>query len=234
LANLDAALEKFAKASVKAEVLDLRATPARSDFDLAAEVCRRWVSKGKPLFTVQRRGSAAGLVFTSKGDAAGQGMLVVLISAENAGSAEVIAGTLRLLAHAIVIGQKTRGQAVEMTETTLSSGAHLHFAVGEVKLANGETIGSEGVTPDLPVVMSIEATAQILAKEQEQGIAATQAEPERPRLNEAALVAGRNPEIDALENAPRLRVNGKIPHDAALQRALDLVASVAVFGPPKK
>src|SRR5262249_15080537 len=40
--ELDAALQKFTSATLPALVLDLRATPAGSDFEQTAEICRRF------------------------------------------------------------------------------------------------------------------------------------------------------------------------------------------------
>jgi hypothetical protein len=56
-------------------------------------------------------------------------------------------------------------------------------------------------------------------------------EASRPHLNEAALISGRNPELEAMEAAQRRKTNpekGGV-HDAVLQRGLDLVTSIGVF-----
>jgi hypothetical protein len=56
-------------------------------------------------------------------------------------------------------------------------------------------------------------------------------EAERPHLNEAALLAGRNPEIEAMETAQRRGRAGEkpLPRDPVVQRALDLVTSLAIY-----
>ena len=65
------------------------------------------------------------------------------------------------------------------------------------------------------------------------GLAPLLEEKERPHLSESALVAGLNPEIDAMREAQKLREKGepaKPPlRDATLQRALDYIASVTVY-----
>jgi hypothetical protein len=56
-------------------------------------------------------------------------------------------------------------------------------------------------------------------------------ENERPHLNEAALISGKNPELEAMEAAQR-RGHGPekaTVHDPVLQRALDLVTSIGIF-----
>jgi C-terminal processing protease CtpA/Prc len=229
-AELDKALEALLANPPAACVLDLRATPRGMDYELAAEICRRFCPKGKALFTVKSHDAPQEQVFTSKTDPKYHGMLLALTSAENAGSAEVIAGTLRAQAKAIVIGQTTRGEAAEYAELKLASGKLLRYATAEVQPGGGESIVPGGLKPDLPVDMTPEAMAEVLRLELEQGTAPLLAETSRAHMNEAALVAGRNPEVDAVEASQEARAKTKKPpRDAVLQRAVDLVTSVAVF-----
>jgi len=54
----------------------------------------------------------------------------------------------------------------------------------------------------------------------------------RPHMNEAALLAGTNPEVEAAEAAQqrRGRLSEKVPaHDPVLQRALDVVTSLEIY-----
>jgi hypothetical protein len=54
-------------------------------------------------------------------------------------------------------------------------------------------------------------------------------DPGRPHLNEAALLAGTNPELEAAEQRrARAQVN-LAPRDSVLQRALDLVTSLEIY-----
>ena len=57
-------------------------------------------------------------------------------------------------------------------------------------------------------------------------------EPDRPHLNEAALLAGTNPEIEAAQTAQQRRARGgeKPPlHDPVMQRAVDVITSIGVY-----
>jgi hypothetical protein len=52
----------------------------------------------------------------------------------------------------------------------------------------------------------------------------------RPHLNEAALISGKNPELEAMEAAQKRKTPEKSGvHDPVLQRALDLVTSIGIF-----
>jgi hypothetical protein len=230
VSELDAALKTFAEKALAAVVLDLRATPASSDFELAAEVSRRFAPKGKVLFTLKQP-AAKDQIFTSKDDPRIRGVLVVLTQADTAGSAEIIAATLRAHAAAMIIGQKTKGQTAEFTEVPLGDGRRLRVAVAEATLSEGGSLLAEGVKPDLPVDVSAEITAAVLQHGLEKGAGSLVVESDRPRMNEAALVAGTNPEIDAMQAAQRTRGEKPklAPRDAVLQRAIDFVTAIAIY-----
>jgi hypothetical protein len=232
IAELDAALNTFSGKPLAAVVLDLRATPAGSDFEQAAEVCKRFSPKGKVLFTVRKPIAQQELILTSKDEPRFQGLLVVLVDSDTAGAGEVIAATLRAHAKAMVIGQETKGEAVEFAGVPLPSGKLLRIAVAEVTLPEETNIFPAGLTPDLTVDVAQEVTDALLKEALDGGVTQLVMETERPRMNEAALVAGTNPELDALQAAQE-RARGEKPKlppkDAVLQRALDLVTTISIY-----
>jgi C-terminal processing protease CtpA/Prc len=131
----------------------------------------------------------------------------------------------------VVIGQKTKGAAAEFAEFPLGSGRVLRLAVAEVLLPGDISVVPEGLKPDVPVEIAPDLEAAVLAQELEKGVAPFVFETERTRLNEAALVAGTNPELDAAQAAQANR--GQRPkspmRDPILQRAIDLITSVSIF-----
>ena len=64
---------------------------------------------------------------------------------------------------------------------------------------HGQSLYPQGVKPDLPVDLSAVDKRQIFLASREKGMGPFVFETERPHLNEAALIAGTNPEIEALE-----------------------------------
>jgi hypothetical protein len=71
---------------------------------------------------------------------------------------------------------------------------------------------------------------QIFRLSAEKGMAPFVYETERPHLNEAALIAGTNPELDVAEAQRRNRGREKQPaRDPVVQRALDLVTSLEIY-----
>ena len=231
LAALDAALADIAAKKVGAVILDLRATPAGSEFAQAAEVCKRFCPKGKVLFTVKKPTVREEQVLTSKEEPKFTKLLVALVDSDTAGAAEIIAAVLRTHAKAMVIGQRTRGEAVEFSDIALPSGKLLRVAVAEAALPDATPVFPGGVKPDLAVEVSPETTAGVLQQGLESGVAPLVQETERQKMNEAALVARRNPELDALQAAQAGKgEKPKAPlRDVVLQRALDFITTIGLY-----
>ncbi|PYL39755.1 MAG: hypothetical protein DMF34_03205 [Verrucomicrobia bacterium] len=229
LKAMDKKLEEFGAKKIGAMIVDLRASGA-SDFAIAAEFAKRFCAKGKLLFTVRKPAARQDRAFSSDRDPAFQGLLLVLVDGETAGGAEAIAGALRLYDKALIIGQPSAGRAVEYSDLALPSGKVLRVAVAEAVLPEGQSLFSDGIKPDLPVAMSVSEKRQIFQLSAEKGMAPFVYETERPHLNEAALLAGTNPEVDAAEAQRRNRGREKQPtRDPVLQRALDLVTSLEIY-----
>lgn len=231
VAALDAALAAFGAKKPDAAVIDLRASSGSSDFDVAAEFAKRFCGKGKALFSIRKAGGKQTRGFASDREAAFSGLIVVLADADTSGSAEAIAATLRTNNKALVIGGPTAGRAVEYSEQKLASGKSLRIATAEALAADGKSLFPGGVQPDLRVDMPAAEKREIFVQSRDKGMSQFVFETERPHMNEAALMAGRNPEVDAIETAQRRARSGDKPplHDPVAQRAVDVVTSISVF-----
>lgn len=228
---LDANLKTFAAKKVDALVIDLRASTATNDFATASEFAKHFCPKGKPLFSLRKTTVRQERIFTSDRDPSYQGLTIILADGDTAGAAEAIAGTIHLYDRALVIGQPTAGRAVEYSDLKLPSGKVLRVAVGEAVLPEDRPLFPGGLKPDVPVEMPAADKREIFQQSREKGMTPFLVENERPHLNEAALISGKNPELEAMEAAQR---RGRGPEkttvrDPVLQRALDLVTSIAIF-----
>jgi hypothetical protein len=232
LQALDKSLSNFAAKNVNALAVDLRASQATTDLPLAAEFAKRFCPKGKTLFTLRKPAGRQDRVFSSDRDPAFRGLVMVLTDGDTIGAAEAIAAALRFYNRALLIGQTTAGRAAEYSDLSLPSGKILHVAVAEMISPDGRALFPEGIKPDLPVDMSMADKRQIFQLSGEKGMGPFVYEGGRPHMNEAALLAGTNPEVEAAEAAQQRR--GRAPekppaHDPVLQRALDVVTSLEVY-----
>jgi C-terminal processing protease CtpA/Prc len=231
LQDMDKSLGNFAAKKVDALIIDLRCSQGTNDFAVAAEFAKRFCLKGKPLFTLRKPAARQDRVLTSDRDPAFQGLIMVLADGETSGAAEALAAALRFYDKALVIGQPTAGRAVEYSDLPLPSGKILRVAVAEAVSPEGRSLFTDGIKPDLPVEMPTADKRQIFQLSAEKGMGPFVYETGRPHMNEAALLAGTNPEVEAWGAAqPRGRASEKPPpHDPVLQRALDVVTSLEVY-----
>ena len=226
LGAMDNKLAEFGK-KIDALIVDLRASTTTTDFGIASDFAKRFCPKGKTLFTLHKA-SKQDRAFTSDRDPAYQGLIIVLTDAETSGGAEIIAAALRFYDKALLIGQATAGRAVEYSDLPLPSGKLLRVAASEALSADGHSLYPAGVKPDLPVEMSMVDKRYVFQLSMEKGLGPFIYETERPHMNEAALIAGTNPELESAEQR-RGRMQDRSPRDAVLQRALDLVTSLEVY-----
>jgi carboxyl-terminal processing protease len=194
--------------------------PPGSDFQLAADILSRFVPKGRVLFKLVKQKEGQERIYTSAADPIFSGPIAVLVSPENAGTAEAIAGTLRNEVHALIVGQKTSGRAVEYEQYLVGEGLVLTVAVGKLVILGTPTIFPNGLMPDIPVTFPKQQQDAVLGFYDE----------ERPHTNEAALVAGKNPDLD--EYVTEYTNRNSKPHppkDLVLQRAIDFLTTISVF-----
>jgi len=232
LQALDRSLNAFAGKNVNALIVDLRASQGADDLAVAAEFAKRFCPKGKAIFTLRKPAGRLDRVFNSDRDPAFRGLVMVLADGDTAGAAEAIAAALRFYDKALVIGQPTAGRAADYSDLPLPNGKILRLAVAEMISPEGRSLFPEGVKPDLPVEMSLADKRQIFQLSGEKGMSPFVYEVGRPHMNEAALLAGTNPEVEAAEAMQQRfgRAPEKPPpHDPVLQRALDVITSLEVY-----
>jgi hypothetical protein len=232
LQALDKSLSNFGGKKVNALIVDLRASQATDDLALAAEFAKRFCPRGKTIFTLRKPTGRQDRGFNSDRDPAFRGLVMVLADGDTAGAAEAITAALRFYDKALVIGQPTAGRAAEYSDLPLPTGKILRLAVGEMISPEGRSLFPEGVKPDLPVEMSLADKRQIFQLSGEKGMSPFVYEAGRPHMNEAALLAGTNPEVEAAEAAQQRRGRSQEkppPHDPVLQRALDVITSLEVY-----
>jgi hypothetical protein len=246
------ALKDWSGKSVGAVVLDLRGTPASSDFQTASELEGLFCPKGTEMFSLHAGTGRAFTTFAADASPAAKandgmvaqaspalsysagadqlfaGILVVLVDGETGEAPEAAAASLRTCAKALMVGDKTAGRAFEYRDFPLD-GAVLRVAIARVILPDGKEPGEDGVKPDIEVALGGVSKQEIMRSIAANGVDSVIEEHDRPHLNEAALVAGSSPEVDELEAeaAGKKPVEGLI--DRQLQRALDLVTSITIY-----
>jgi hypothetical protein len=226
-----ATLDGLEEKPVKSLILDLRG--ATGDFESAAEFARLLCPKGQLLFTLEKPSAKQERLFTSNRSPAFEGLVIVLTDSETRGPAEALAATLRVNLGAMIVGSDTAGAAVEFESLPLGGKAVLRLAVSRVTLPGSRPLYPGGIKPDIPVSLPLETRRLIFERSAENGVGPFVFESTQTRLDEAALVARTNPEIDYVRSQQKRSDNPPALRDTVLQRAVDLATAIQFYKPAK-
>lgn len=219
-------------------VLDLRFADGR-DFAASARASSLFFAGGEPIldwgegvFAAPGRSNQ----FTAP--------VAILVNARTRGSAEALAAALRSGGRAVVIGDRTAGEASLLRDFTLSTGRVLRLAVAPVRTGDGQAIAGEGLTPDIRVAIPVDAerryvlepyapSSSAVSGAAAHGSDTTQAPFGRRRVTEAELIRNKRQSL-GLPDLPEPTNPGKEPHsgtaphvqDPALARGLDFVTGL--------
>ncbi len=232
--RLDRALMDLRQLDAGRLILDLRASAGSTNLDQAGRLASRFVPKGTELFRV--RGVDAGSEETIRSEfdgARGPLKLWVLISSLTAGSGEVLAACLKVHAKAMLVGDTTRAEPSESRSIELNERVSLRLPVRDPIFAGIKPLFAGGLQPDVPVKVAFQEMLELLARESKnQCLADFLKEPVYLRMNEAALVSGDNPELEAQIQAALRPSQERAPiRDAVLQCALDAIAALEILRP---
>jgi Peptidase family S41 len=226
LPQLDSGLNEFRTAA--GLILDLRTMPQTTEYALAAAIASRFVPKGEPIFKLVRESHEK--PFSSSADPVYQGPIVVLVDHTDAGVPEVVAGVLREKAHALIIGEKTSGRAVEYKQFPIGKRLLLSVATTQIEMPGLPPLFPNGLAPDIAVPVDATEEANVLQLGDTKGIFDLVKDEERLHTNEAALVSGKSPDIDSFEADQAAGGTARAePKDVMIQRSLDFLTAVGIY-----
>ena len=135
----------------RAVILDLRGDPG-GFISAADDVITQFVTSGETFETHGRNGVDRHQVGSQH--AAPAVPLAVLVDANSASAAEIVAGSLQVHNRAKLVGTTTFGKGSVQEDFELSDGSDIHLTVERWFLPNGQTIDHKGLTPDVPVKLA--------------------------------------------------------------------------------
>ncbi len=212
--------------ALRGMVIDLRFAGG-TDYGAAAEFAGLFADKEPAVI------KAAKDVFkASAGDKAILIPVMVLANRETAGAAEAAAAGLREIKAALIIGNKTAGQATAFEDFKMSTGDTVRIATEPVQLGNGKAIPLGGVVPDILVTVLPDEEKRFLKDPYFVDKSGDRSTNTNRRITEADLVRQRKEGISLeqvvsdRENEPANRV--AIVTDPSLARALDVLKALTV------
>jgi hypothetical protein len=229
--RMESELRDFTQLGARHLILDLRATPAGGTLADAAGLAGCFIGEGSPIFSVRTSvGTGAPLVGTRAPVA--RLRVLLLTGPRTAGPVEAFAAALRVRVGATVLGSPTRGEAADFEVVPLQDGRALRLPTKLAVVPEIPGLFPGGLQPDVPCNVSQDAGDAALRQATGDGrVAPLLAETERPRLNEAALVAGRNPEMELWIQTQLQKKQGVPPppvpaRDEALRLAVDFLTAL--------
>jgi carboxyl-terminal processing protease len=136
----------------KGIVLDLRENPG-GFVDAASAVISDFVSSGET-YELRGRTGTVERHDVSGDHAAPTTPLVVLVDANSASAAEILAGSLQVHRRAKLVGTVTFGKGSVQQDFPLADGADIHLTIKRWYLPDGTTIDHKGLTPDVTVTLA--------------------------------------------------------------------------------
>jgi carboxyl-terminal processing protease len=115
-----------------------------------------------------------------------KGRVVVIVDATTASAGEMFASALRENNRALIVGQKTSGEALPSVAVSLPTGAIMQYPIADYRSAQGNVIEGRGVAPDREI--SLGRTSLLAGKDDQ--------------LNEALRLAADSNGFDALTVVP--------------------------------
>ncbi len=231
-ATLKEALTALAGTETSTVILDLRAPAPDAEPAVVAAFAGLFLPRDTVLFTLDSPvKTAAEPVWTRP--------LMVLIDRDTCNAGEILAAVLQRNHRAFLLGATTRGRTAAITSLPVRRGdggvLTLQFTGRPAGFPAGPDPFGKGVVPDMPVKEDEKNKAAVFALQAKEGPAATVIHPPRPRVNEAALVAGVNPEWpDRISKTSRPSTPEPQPlTDHALRQAMDIAISKSILDPAK-
>jgi carboxyl-terminal processing protease len=205
--ELSKALDELEKQGVQALILDLRNNPGGL-LNSAVDVCAQFLPPNTKVVSTQGRVASQQHDYSTSGVKKERPNfpMVVLINEGSASGAEIVAGALKDLHRAVLVGETTFGKGSVQNVMQLPDGSAVRFTTAKYYTPSKQVIQGNGVTPNIPVA---------LTAEQERSLFALRSSGEMKPEEQKNLIKAKDPQmlraIDALkgvmiyaqENAPK-------------------------------
>jgi carboxyl-terminal processing protease len=211
--ELSKALDELQKQGMQALILDLRNNPGGL-LNSAVDVCAQFLPPNTKVVSTQGRVASQQHDYSTSGAKKERPSfpMVVLINEGSASGAEIVAGALKDLHRAVLVGETTFGKGSVQNVMQLPDGSAVRFTTAKYYTPGKQVIQGNGVTPNIRVAVSAEQERSLFALRN-----AGNMKPE----DEKSIIKARDPQmlraIDALkgvmiyaqENAPKAQAAKK-------------------------
>ena len=193
--ELEKALDELQKHGMQALVLDLRNNPGGL-LNSAVDVCAQFLPPNTTVVSTQGRVPSQQTDYATSAVAKQRPRfpMAVLVNEGSASGAEIVAGALKDLHRAVIVGETTFGKGSVQNVMQLPDGSALRFTTAKYYTPSKQVIHAIGVAPNIRAPMTAE---------QERGLFAARSSDNLKPEDEKELIKTKDPQmlraIDALK-----------------------------------
>jgi carboxyl-terminal processing protease len=162
--ELSKAVDELQKQGMQALVLDLRNNPGGL-LNSAVDVCAQFLPPNTKVVSTQGRVASQQHDYSTSGAKKERPSfpMVVLINEGSASGAEIVAGALKDLRRAVLVGETTFGKGSVQNVMQLPDGSAVRFTTAKYYTPSKQVIQGNGVTPNIRVGMTAEQERALYA-----------------------------------------------------------------------
>ncbi len=162
--ELSRALDDLQKHGMQAMILDLRNNPGGL-LNVAVDVCAQFLPPNTKVVSTQGRVPSQQHDYTTSSSIKERPRfpLVVLVNEGSASGSEIVAGALKDLRRAVLVGETTFGKGSVQNVVQLPDGSALRFTTAKYYTPSRQVIHGNGVAPNIRVPMTPEQERALFA-----------------------------------------------------------------------
>ena len=162
--ELSKALDQLQKEGMQALILDLRNNPGGL-LNSAVDVCAQFLPPKSKVVSTQGRMASQQHDYSTSGAKKDRPNfpMVLLINEGSASCAEIVAGALKDLHRAILVGETTFGKGSVQNVMQLPDGSAVRFTTAKYYTPSRQVIQGNGVTPNIRVAVTAEQERALFA-----------------------------------------------------------------------
>src|SRR5436305_6423337 len=162
--ELGRALDDLQKQGMQALILDLRNNPGGL-LNSAVDVCAQFLPPNTKVVSTQGRVASQQRDYATSGAAKERPHfpMALLVNEGSASGAEIVAGALKDLRRAIVVGETTFGKGSVQNVMQLPDGSAVRFTTAKYYTPSKQVIQGNGVTPNIRVVITADQERALFA-----------------------------------------------------------------------
>jgi carboxyl-terminal processing protease len=155
--ELAKALDELQKQGMQALVLDLRNNPGGL-LNVAVDVCAQFLPPGTKVVSTQGRVASQQHDYSTSSSMKERPRfpLAVLVNEGSASGSEIVAGAMKDLKRAVLVGETTFGKGSVQNVVQLPDGSALRFTTAKYYTPSKQVIHGNGVVPNIRVPMTVE------------------------------------------------------------------------------